>query len=387
MCSPASTHNVIAYRYFPEHGDIWNYFRLSFLYRHRLLHDFNLFLDDNSTWTYFTHNGIVYVQMLLNLFSFDRMDIDTLLFAFPVFLGNIALFRVFRRRFPDDYPAAITVLVLPSVLFWTSCIYREGVLYMLLGFLFYFLDRLFSPERRTRDPHSPQRTPHRRRALLYACCCYLLIAYFRFAIALILIPALFTWWLTEHPLPRRRLWTFTATLTAILITLALTTPALFTPILRAVSTEQESFQILDGHSRLPLPILDPSFASLWRILPVAGPEWALRTPARIRRTNPSIWPFPSNCSLYGASLSYRCHPAFHPKTPHPTGPLPRDRNPTPSGPQPRLARQPRFHPLLPAFCPRRDAAHRDGRALRRNHRPLPQYLPSFPVGPRPALLA
>src|SRR5580692_287377 len=76
-------HNVIAYRYFPEHGDIWNYFRLSFLYRHRLLSEFPLFLADNSTWTYITHNGIIYIQMLLDCFSFDNMYINTLLFAFP----------------------------------------------------------------------------------------------------------------------------------------------------------------------------------------------------------------------------------------------------------------------------------------------------------------
>jgi hypothetical protein len=173
-------HNWIAYRYFPEHGDIWNYFSLSFLYRHRLLSEFNLFLSDNSTWTYITHNGIVFIQMLLDMLSMDDMNINTLLFSFPVFLGNVALFRVFRRRFPDDALTATSVFWLPSVLFWTACIYREGMLYMLLGFLFYCLDRLF--------------TKPGRRPLWHAIALFLLIAYFRLAVAIVLIPAVLVWW-------------------------------------------------------------------------------------------------------------------------------------------------------------------------------------------------
>src|SRR5260221_8767708 len=118
-------HNVIAYRYYPEHGDIWNFYQLSFLYRHRLTADFSLFLADNSTLTYITHNGIIWIQMILNIFSFDNLAINTLLFSFPVFLGNIALFRLFRRRFPNSPLAAISVFLLPSTFFWTSCIHRE----------------------------------------------------------------------------------------------------------------------------------------------------------------------------------------------------------------------------------------------------------------------
>ena len=247
-------HNVIAYRYFPEHGDIWNYFRLSFLYRHRLLSEFHLFLADNSTWTYITHNGIIYIQMLLDWFSFDNMYINTLLFAFPVFLGNVALFRVFRRRFPDDSLAATSVFWLPSVLFWTSCIYREGMLYMLLGFLFYHLDRLFV--RSTRRP------------LCYAIALFLLIAYFRIAVAIILIPALFVWWGVPYRLSRPARRAFSATLILLFI-LTLSIPGLRDPLLRSVTTEQASFQVLEGHSRLPLPALDGTLASVWQTFPTA----------------------------------------------------------------------------------------------------------------------
>ena len=254
-------HNWIAWRYFPEHGDVWNYFSLSFLYRHRLLSEFHLFLLDNSTWTYITHNGIVYVHLLLNLLSGDDMRIDTLLFAFPVFLGSVALYRVFRRRFNGDGLAAGSVLWLPSVIFWTSCIYREGMLFMLLGFLFFELDRWFASRSR--------------RALFVGVILFLLIAYFRLAVAAVLIPALLVWGWFERPITRLGSRHTKSRLTVIIgIALiaalaALVVPAVRNPVLQAVTTEQVSFLMLQGHSRLSLPALDGSLASFWRALPYA----------------------------------------------------------------------------------------------------------------------
>jgi hypothetical protein len=276
-------HNWIAYRYFPEHGDIWNYFSLSFLYRHRLLSEFNLFLSDNSTWTYITHNGIVFIQMLLDLLSLDDMNINTLLFSFPVFLGNVALFRVFRRRFPDDAFAATTVFWLPSVLFWTACIYREGMLYMLLGFLFYHLDHLSTrraipppqtpPPRpiRSADPYSAPPSPPSPKLdgpIVYAIILFLLIAYFRLAVAIILIPSVLVWRVIEHPLPRLARWLLGGAV-VILVALTLSIPTLRDPLLRSVTAEQASFQVLEGHSRLRLPTLDGALVSVWRTFPYA----------------------------------------------------------------------------------------------------------------------
>src|SRR5258708_1087520 len=112
-------HNIIAYRFYPNHGDIWRFFENSFVTRHELLTDFNTFLADNSTWAYMSHNVIIMIQMVLNWLSFDDLYINTLLFSFPVFLGSVALVRVFRDRFPGDPLTALSVLLLPSPLFWT----------------------------------------------------------------------------------------------------------------------------------------------------------------------------------------------------------------------------------------------------------------------------
>jgi hypothetical protein len=257
-------HNWIAWRYFPGHGDIWDYFSKSFLYRQRLLSDWNLFVYGNSTWTYLSHNSIIFVQMLLDLLSADDMNINTLLFAFPVFIGNVALFRVFQRHFASSTLASACVFWLPSVLFWTSCIYREGMLYMLLGFLFYHLDLLLTPAQNPGESNPTQHSnPRHRRHLICSLLLLALIAYFRITVAIILIPALL---LFLPPPPRRR--TVIIALSAIFI-LTLSIPALRDAVLHTLSAEQALFQVLYGHSRLSLPAMTGTLNSLIHTLPAA----------------------------------------------------------------------------------------------------------------------
>ncbi len=49
-------HNLVAYRYYPHHGDIWTIFQESFITRQELLSNFHSFLSDNSNWEYVQHN-------------------------------------------------------------------------------------------------------------------------------------------------------------------------------------------------------------------------------------------------------------------------------------------------------------------------------------------
>lgn len=257
-------HNWIAWHYFPGHGDIWDYFSKCFLYRQRLVSDWNLFVYGNSTWTYLSHNSIIFVQMLLDLLSADDMTINTLLFALPVFIGNVALFRVFQRHFAGSTLASACVFWLPSVLFWTSCIYREGMLYMLLGFLFFHLDLFLTPAQNSGESNLTQHShPRPRRHLIYSLLLLALIAYFRITVAIILIPAL----LLFLPPPRRRRTVILAFSAIFILTLSI--PGLRAAVLHTLSAEQALFQVLDGHSRLSLPPMTGTLTSLIHTLPAA----------------------------------------------------------------------------------------------------------------------
>jgi hypothetical protein len=62
-------HNVIAWRYYPEHGDIWRLFAYSLSDGHLLAtHQFSQLLADNSRWTYISHNSVTFVLMFQPFF-------------------------------------------------------------------------------------------------------------------------------------------------------------------------------------------------------------------------------------------------------------------------------------------------------------------------------
>jgi hypothetical protein len=256
-------HNVIAWRFYPEHGDIWFYFQFSFLERSRLLHDTHLFLYYNSSWDAISHNAITFIQIVLDIFSFDDIWINTLLFSFPVFLGNTALYRVFRRQFPGSPLSAATAFLLPSTLFWTACIHREAVLFMLLGLLFYWLDHGLD-----RAPSSDrQRASDLRARPIAAALAFLAIVFFRFDVAVTLIPALLTWLLTLHPPTRRQGWIIGGMGAAVLLFLAV--PQLSARLIDSITAKQHSFMVLKGNSILYLPTLDGTWSSLLKAAPAA----------------------------------------------------------------------------------------------------------------------
>ncbi len=269
-------HNIIAYRYYPEHGDIWNFYQWSIIARHRLIYDHTLYLYNNDTWIHITHNGIVWVYMVLDTISLDSMTVNTLLFSFPVFLGNIALFRLFRRHFPNATLAALTVFFLPSALFWTACIHREAVIYMLLGFLLYAFDRLLThcptPAAFTLPPPNiPPPTSNNavRKHFILFLIYLLLILYFRFSILLSLLPALAAWLPAQRHWPLRRLLIITGATFLLLLISIFAFPTFFTSLAQSISSRQQEFTSLEGHSRLSLPIMNGTWTSMIRTIPYA----------------------------------------------------------------------------------------------------------------------
>jgi hypothetical protein len=261
-------HNMIAWRFYPGHGDIWDFFERSLLARRLITADPHVFLEYNANWNYLTHNNIIWVHLLLNFLSLDNIYINTLLFSFPVFLGNIALFRVMRRHFPGDPLTALTVLVFPSTLFWTACVHREGAVYGLLGFLFYYMDRLLASTTSVVSGNIFFSRPGKLRWTLLCFLLFIAALYFRPAVALTLLPALLAWWLFEKTSPHRKTRTIIAAIGAAVLVLLFIIPGVTAPLLQALSIRQKEFQALEGGSRLYLPLLEPSRASFLRVLPI-----------------------------------------------------------------------------------------------------------------------
>lgn len=291
-------HNIIAYRYYPNHGDIWRFFNHSFITRKELLTDFHSFWADNSVLAYLPHNLIEWMHVLFNWLSFDNLYINTLLFSFITVAGAIAFFRVFIGLFPGDFVTACCVLLLPSTLFWTTCIHTEGILFTVLGFYFYNLHRLLNGTNQPlngvtqqfKGATHPLKNIHQplndTRQSLLCFFLFLIAAFFRPAILVGLLPATLFWILatnfsrrqnqkaSRHPdrdisKNNRRLALLGLSCMAAIALLIFMVPGLSTALLQYLSTRQQEFQVLTGNSRIYLPVLAPTLGSFAHILPWA----------------------------------------------------------------------------------------------------------------------
>lgn len=112
------------------------------------------FLDtSNSYWNDIKTIFMYKLLSVFDVFSGKNFFINTLFFNFLIFFGPVALYRVFVRIFPASfYKVIICVFLLPSALFYSSIIHRDGIILLALSFIiyhFYFMmeQRYFSIKR------------------------------------------------------------------------------------------------------------------------------------------------------------------------------------------------------------------------------------------------
>jgi hypothetical protein len=142
-------HNLAARAFYPNKGDIWEFFEDGKLMKADLIASpsafFSRYFDPRADWFwgYLQYSLIETLNMLLDFLSFNNMYINTLIFSFFVYAGSIALFRTFMEEFRSCIVAALPALLIPSTVYWTACIHKDGIIYGVLGFLLYRLHQLF----------------------------------------------------------------------------------------------------------------------------------------------------------------------------------------------------------------------------------------------------
>jgi len=134
--------------------------------------------------------------------------------------------------------------------------HTEGIIYAVLGWLFYTMHRSF------REGWTQARLA--RTLLLTA-----LAIFFRPAIAVGLLPALAIWTAAEGHIRRRTVLLMAAAFILLIAGLSFFYPDTLTLIPRTLSHRQQEYQSLTGSSRIDLPSLQPSWTSLWDVLPHA----------------------------------------------------------------------------------------------------------------------
>jgi hypothetical protein len=90
---------------------------------------------------YLNSRLVIITNVALHFISFHTIFVHLLFFCFFSFVGLTALYRAMRSHIGDkNYALVIGIYLVPSVLFWTSGIYKETLVMLFLGLFIFHTD-------------------------------------------------------------------------------------------------------------------------------------------------------------------------------------------------------------------------------------------------------
>jgi hypothetical protein len=96
--------------------------------------------DTHSYWNNLRTNLLAKMLSIFDLLSFRSFWINTLFYNFLVFFGSVALYKVFIKIFPKSFYAIIfCIFIMPSALFYSAMIHRDGLILLSLSMIIYYL--------------------------------------------------------------------------------------------------------------------------------------------------------------------------------------------------------------------------------------------------------
>lgn len=218
-----------------------------------------LFDDYHSFWNNLRTILVVKMVSIFDFFSFKNFWINSLLFNFIIFFGCAALYKVFIRVFPQSpVPLILCIFLLPSALFFSTMIHRDGLIFLAISMVvyhFYFF----------------KKEGNFLKKIIIISLFLLLIFCLRNFVFLLLIPALVSWRLAEK-FPKKSLIIFMATYSLGLLYFFLSGfISSKTDFPAYVAKRQESFIEIgkQGNSTINVDRLQPSFESFIKNAPQA----------------------------------------------------------------------------------------------------------------------
>ncbi len=141
-----------------------------------------IFNSFNSYWNDLRSNIIVKLVSVFNIFSRGDYYINSLFFNFLVFFGHVILYRLFIKIYPGrEIMVIIGCFLLPSALYFSSGIHKDGIVFLMLAVLIYSVYQSLCKNR-----FSLKR-------VILICISLSLLFLLRSFIFLALLPALFAW--------------------------------------------------------------------------------------------------------------------------------------------------------------------------------------------------
>ena len=210
-------------------------------------------LDDTRSFWNNTRNYLIAKMLsIFDIFSGSNFLINTLFYNFLVFYGSVALYKVFIKIIPNAYYQLIIIIfALPSALFFTAMIHRDGLIFLSLSMIIFHLFFMM------KNHHYPFKR------IIVVCFFMLVIFLLRNFVFIVFIPAL-AGWLLANKFSQRAFLSFV--IVYLIFGIFFFTSGLISPrtnLPRYVSERQSSFIKVGeaGASTININPLQPTFKS------------------------------------------------------------------------------------------------------------------------------
>jgi hypothetical protein len=210
----------------------------------------NFLSSHNSWWNDVKANFLIKIMAVFDLFSFGNYYVNVIFYSFLSLFGPMAIYRVMKDVFPaKKIPVLIASFLIPSFLYWTSGLHKEGLIFvglslMIYHFYFGFKEKKFPLYR-----------------ILLILLGFVLVIILRNFVVLPLLPPLIAWFLCQK-IKWKPIFIYSSVF-LIFLTLFFAAkfivPGLDPP--QSVVEKQQDFIKLEGHSSIAVNELKPNFIS------------------------------------------------------------------------------------------------------------------------------
>jgi hypothetical protein len=95
---------------------------------------------ENSWWNDLKGTFFVKLLAFFNILSFENYYVNVIFYSFISMFGLMALYRIMKDVFPDKkLPVLLSTFLIPSVLYWTSGLHKDGLIFLGLMFVCYHI--------------------------------------------------------------------------------------------------------------------------------------------------------------------------------------------------------------------------------------------------------
>jgi hypothetical protein len=232
-----------------------------------------IFSSGNSYWNDLKGNIVIKLVSVFNIFSRGDYYINSLFFNFIIFFGHVILYRLFTKMFPGrQLLVIIGCFLLPSTIYFSSGIHKDGLVFLLLAVLIYsvyesLLKNRFSIKR-----------------ILLIVVSLTLLFLLRNFICLALLPALFAWVVVARTKwPAIPVFAVVYLLCGLMIFNIDTVAPKIKPLEVIIAKQTEYLKLKKAATQIELTPLQPTFKS-----------FAVNTPQAINHIflRPYIWELP-----------------------------------------------------------------------------------------------